>query len=57
MISATVPLAEMLDYAPALTSMTQGRASFELEMSHYDEVPRNIQEKLIEEARREKEEG
>ncbi len=56
-ISATVPLAEMLDYAPALTSMTQGRASFELEMSHYDEVPRNIQEKLIEEARREKEEG
>ncbi len=56
-ISATVPMAEMLDYAPALTSMTQGRGSFELEFSHYDEVPRNIQEKLIEEARREKEEG
>ncbi len=56
-ISATVPMAEMLDYAPALTSMTQGRASFELEFSHYDEVPRNIQEKLIEEARREKEAG
>ncbi len=56
-ISATVPMAEMLDYAPALTSMTQGRASFELELSHYDEVPRNIQVKLIEEARREKEEG
>ncbi len=56
-ISAMVPMAEMLDYSPALTSMTQGRASFEVEFSHYDEVPRNIQEKLIEEARREKEEG
>ena len=56
-ISATVPMAEMLDYAPALTSMTQGRASFELEFSHYEEVPRPIQEKLIQEAQREKEEG
>ena len=56
-ISAIVPMAEMLDYSPALTSMTQGRASFEMEFSHYDEVPRPIQEKLIQEAARAKEEA
>jgi elongation factor G len=56
-ISALVPMAEMLDYAPALTSMTQGRASFEIEFSHYAEVPRNLQEKIIADAKREKEEG
>jgi len=36
--------------------MTQGRSSFHMEMSHYDEVPRQIQEKIIAEARRQKEE-
>ncbi len=56
-ISAMVPMAEMLDYSPALTSMTQGRGSFEMEFSHYDEVPRPVQEKLIQEAARAKEEG
>ena len=55
-INATVPLAEMLDYSPALRSMTQGRASFHLEMSHYEEVPRQIQEKIIAAAQKEKEE-
>ncbi|MEE8526899.1 MAG: elongation factor G, partial [Thermoanaerobaculia bacterium] len=37
-IKAAVPLAEMLDYAPALRSITQGRSSFTMEFSHYDEV-------------------
>jgi elongation factor G len=49
-------MSEMLDYAPALRSMTQGRSSFHMEMSHYEEVPRQVQEKIIAEAKREKEE-
>lgn len=52
-IQAQVPMAEMLNYAPALRSMTQGRASFTMEFSHYDEVPRPVQEKLIAEAKAE----
>jgi elongation factor G len=56
-VTAAVPLAEMLTYAPALTAMTQGRASFHMEFSHYEEAPRPVQEKIIAEAQREKEEG
>ncbi len=55
-IDANVPMAEMLDYAPSLRSMTQGRASFHMEFSHYEEVPRQLQEKIIADAKREKEE-
>ena len=55
-IKATVPLAEMLTYAPALRSMTQGRASFQMEFSHYEEVPKPFQEKIISEAKKRKEE-
>ncbi|MBI4276642.1 elongation factor G [Candidatus Uhrbacteria bacterium] len=47
-IDATVPLAEMFGYATELRSMTQGRASYSMEFSHYDDVPRNIMEQLIE---------
>jgi elongation factor G len=46
-IRAEVPLAEMISYAPVLRSITQGRGSFTMEMDHYEEVPRPIQEKLI----------
>ncbi len=56
-VKATVPLAEMLDYATALRSMTQGRANFSMDFSHYDEVPRNIQERIIAEAQREQAEA
>ena len=55
-IKAVVPLAEMLDYARALRAMTQGRSTFHMEMSHYEEVPRPVQEKIIAEAKRHKEE-
>jgi elongation factor G len=54
-VHATVPMAEMLTYAPALRSMTQGRASFHMELSHYEEVPRPIQEKIIAQAQAERE--
>jgi elongation factor G len=46
-VKAQVPLAEMLSYATDLTSMTQGRASYTMEFSHYDFVPGEIAEKVI----------
>ena len=51
-VQALVPLAEMLNYAPALRSMTQGRSSFSMEYSHYEEVPRLVTEKIIAEAKK-----
>jgi len=46
-VKAQVPLSEMLSYATGLTSMTQGRASYSMEFSHYDFVPGEIAEKII----------
>ena len=46
-ITALVPLAEMAGYATTVRSMSQGRASFYMEPSHYEEVPRNIQAQII----------
>jgi elongation factor G len=46
-VKAQVPLAEMLSYATDLTSMTQGRASYSMEFSHYDYVPGEIADKVI----------
>jgi len=51
-VNALVPMSEMLSYAPALRSMTQGRSSFHMEFSHYEEVPRQVQEKLVAEAKK-----
>jgi elongation factor G len=50
-VKAEVPMAEMLTYGADLTSMTQGRGSFNMEMHHYDVVPSQLQEKIIEKAR------
>jgi len=47
-IKANVPLAEMFGYATQLRSMSQGRASYSMEFSHYAEVPRNILEEIKE---------
>jgi elongation factor G len=47
-IQAFVPLSEMFGYATAMRSMTQGRALYTMQFSHYDEVPRNISEQIIE---------
>ena len=46
-IKALVPLAAMFGYATDIRSITQGRASFSMEMSHYDKVPRNVAEEII----------
>jgi len=46
-IKAHVPLAEMFGYATTLRSLTQGRGTFQMTFSHYEEVPKNIQEQII----------
>ena len=46
-IKALVPMSEMLSYGNDLISMTQGRASFHMEFSHYDFVPALQAEKII----------
>ena len=53
-IKAEVPMAEMVTYAPVLTSMTGGRGVYHMEFSHYDEVPAHIAQKIIEEANKDK---
>ncbi len=47
-IKATVPLAEMFGYATILRSMTQGRAIYSMQFSHYFEVPRSIADEIAE---------
>jgi elongation factor G len=54
-INAQVPLAEFQTYAPDLNSMTGGRGMFTMEFSHYDEVPTQLSQKIIEEVNKEKE--
>ena len=46
-IDAFVPLAEMFGYATDLRSRTQGRGQYTMEPSHYVEIPKNIQEKIV----------
>ncbi|HVJ09626.1 MAG TPA: elongation factor G [Acidisarcina sp.] len=46
-VKAEVPMAEMLSYGTALTSMTQGRGSFRMEMDHYDIVPQLVADKIL----------
>lgn len=53
-VKAEVPMSEMLTYGVDLTAMTQGRGSFNMEMHHYDVVPGQLQEKIIEKARAER---
>ncbi len=48
-VTADVPLAEMFGYATVLRSGTQGRGQYTMEPSHYSEVPRSVQEKIMNE--------
>jgi elongation factor G len=48
-VVATVPLSEMFGYIGQLRSMTSGRASYTMEFSHYDPVPKNVADEVIEE--------
>jgi elongation factor G len=46
-IRSQVPLAEMFGYATVIRSMTQGRASYSMEPSHYEEVPRSVADEIV----------
>jgi elongation factor G len=52
-IRAQVPMAEVLNYAPGLKSMTGGRGQFTMELSHYEEVPSHLSEKVIAQSKKE----
>jgi len=55
-ISAEVPLAEVITYGRALSSITGGQGSYTLEFSHYDVVPGNVQKEIIEKSKVQEEE-
>ncbi|MBK8231721.1 MAG: elongation factor G [Candidatus Eisenbacteria bacterium] len=52
-IKAAVPQVELYRYSTTLRSLTQGRARYAAEFSHYEEVPREAQDKLVEQLRKE----
>jgi len=49
-LKAQVPMSEMLDFEPTLTSITGGRGSYLMEFSHYEEAPSLVQQKIIADA-------
>ncbi|MBX3448722.1 MAG: elongation factor G [Planctomycetaceae bacterium] len=53
-INAEVPLASMFDYANELRSMTQGKGTFTMEFAKYSQVPRNLQDEVVEKRRKER---
>lgn len=54
-VKSQVPQAELFKYATDLRSMTQGRASYSMKFTHYDQVPQRISASIIEKAKKEKE--
>jgi elongation factor G len=54
-VRAAVPMAEMLTYEPTLRSLSGGRGGYSMEFSHYEEVPSFIADKVVKEAKAEKE--
>lgn len=56
-IKATVPLADLHNYATKLRSITQGRGIYRRKFSHYEEVPKEVESKIIAEAQKEKAEA
>jgi len=55
-IKAQVPLAEVADYNSRLSSITGGQGSYTMDFSHYEQVPANIQQQIVEQAARRKQE-
>jgi elongation factor G len=56
-IKAEVPMAEMLNYAPDLRSITGGRGEYSMEFLRYEEVPQHLAQKVISAAAQDKEEA
>jgi elongation factor G len=56
-IRAEVPMAEILTYSQALTSMTGGRGDYHMGFLRYEEVPTHVAQKIIEQTKKEREEA
>ena len=56
-VAAEVPLAEMLSYAPDLTSMPGGRGDYTMEFLRFEEVPAHLSQKIIDQAKKEHEDA
>lgn len=56
-LKAQVPLAEVSDYHSRLSSITGGRGSYTMELSHYEVVPGNVQQQIIDQAKKAREEA
>lgn len=56
-IKAQVPLAELYKYSSTLRSLTSGRGMYKRDFSHYEEVPKEVEQKIIEEYNKSREEG
>ena len=56
-IRAEVPMAEILTYSQALTSMTGGRGDYGMSFLRYEEVPTHVAQKIIEQTKKEREEA
>ena len=54
-IEAQAPLGEVLRYATDLRSITQGRGSYRVQFSHYEEIPTHVAQRIVEQARKERE--
>jgi elongation factor G len=52
-IKAQVPMSEMLNYQSTLNSITAARGSYHMQFDHYDQVPANLAQKIVEQARAE----
>lgn len=57
LISARVPLSEMSDYHSRLSSITGGQGSYAMELSHYEMVPGNVQQQIVDAAKKAQEEA
>ncbi|MGD2109591.1 MAG: elongation factor G [Phycisphaerae bacterium] len=55
LIKATVPLAELADYNSRISSITGGEGSYSMEFSHYEAVPGNVQQQIVDAAKKEQE--
>jgi elongation factor G len=56
-IRAEVPMSEVLTYSQSLTSLTGGRGDYSMSFLRYEEMPTHIAQKVVEEAKREREEA
>ena len=55
-IHAEIPLAELYKYSTSLRSMTQGTGDYTMELSHYEQVPHEVTQKVIEMSKKEQDE-